>query len=620
MSGSKKKSDSEKGSTSLADQMKNSMRFEEDDPRVLRLGSPVSTLRSRMSSSNTRSTSGSSASVSGRNVSSSTSSGSRKIKIVPAGNICPSGNVITGMRCKPERTVLSDNEMIPGMYGYGSIMPGGAMSKTRRVAGSASPESSGVASSSKDNPEELNTKANEIYKKGNFAEALSLYDKAIAIFPGDGRFHCNRAAALMGLKRIMEAVKECEEAIRLSPTYVRAHQRLGSLLLCLGQVENAREQLFSLGQKPDHATLQKLQAVAEHISKCTDARRLEDWTTMLKEAEAATTSGADASPQLFACQAEAHLKLHQLKDAELWIYKARMYEPSATACQSKFFGMLSEAYIFFVQAQIDSTLGKFDDACTAIERAARIDLQSAEVTGKLKNMRVVGKARTIGNEHYWSKRYGQACTAYGEGLLLDSSNSVLYYNRANCWFKLGEWEKSLADSNRALLFRPQYTKALFRKAASNIKLERWADAVRDYEILRQELPNNEEVAENLSHAQAELRKSRREGNGKVELVSDLEKFQAAIASGASVVHFDELSNPECTWMSYVMDTLSAKYRSVTFLKVDVKQSPAIATAEKITAVPRFKLYKDGSRVVDTVTATPDLLEFLIKNTLFDPPI
>uniref|UniRef100_M1BX12 Small glutamine-rich tetratricopeptide repeat-containing protein A n=1 Tax=Solanum tuberosum TaxID=4113 RepID=M1BX12_SOLTU len=411
------------------------------------------------------------------------------------------------MRSKPERTVLNDNEMIPGMYGYGSIMPGGAMPKTRRVAGSASPESSGVASSSKDNPEELNTQANEIYKKGNFAEALSLYDKAIAISPGDGRFHCTRAAALMGLKRIIEAAKECEEAIRLSPTYVRAHQRLGSLLLWLYRKLRVKCAIFGY---------------LCHL----------DWTTTLQETEAATTSGADSSPQLFACQAEAHLKLHQLKDAELWIYKARTYEPSATARQSNFFGMLSEAYVFFVQAQIDSTLGKFDDACIAIERAARIDLQSAEVTGKLKNMRLVGKARTLGNEHFHSKRYAQDCSAYGEGLLLDSSNSILYYNRANCWFKLGEFEKSLADSNHALLIRPQYTKALFRKATSNIK-----------------------------------------GN-------DL-------------------------FFCFL-------------LKVDVKQSPAIATAEKITVVPTFTLYKDGSCVVDTVTATPDLLEFLIKNTLFDP--
>ncbi|XP_049353226.1 TPR repeat-containing thioredoxin TTL1-like [Solanum verrucosum] len=522
MSGSNKKSVYEVGSSSLADEMKNSLKFEEDDER--------------------RRNSGKSASVSGQNVS------------YPV-------------------------ELTPG---------------------------------------ELNIKGHDYFVKGDYKEALSFFDKAIASWPGNGPLHCNRAAALIGLMRYTEARKEFEEAIRLAPTYVQPRKPLGLLLLCLGQVENAREHLFSLGQKPDQATLQKLQAVAEHINKCTDARKLEDWTTMLKEAKAATTSGADSSPQLCACQAEASLKLHQLKDAEMWIYKARMYEPSATASQSKFFGMLSEAYIYFVQAQIDSALGKFDDARTAIERAARIDLQSAEVTDKLKNMRLVGKARILGNEHFHSKRYAQACTAYGEGLLLDSSNSVLYYNRANCCFKLGEWEKSLADSNRALLFRPQYTKALYLKAASNIKLERWADAVRDYEILRQELPNNEEVAENLSHARVELKKSHREGDGKVELVSDVEKFQAVIASGESVVYFNELSNPECIWMSSVMDTLSVKYRSVIFLKVDVEQSPAIAAAENITAVPKFNLYKDGSRVMDKGTATSGELELLIKDTLIDP--
>ncbi|XP_027768425.1 TPR repeat-containing thioredoxin TTL4-like isoform X2 [Solanum pennellii] len=416
----------------------------------------------------------------------------------------------------------NDIEMIAEIYGYGSIMPFGAMQRT--------------------NAEELNTQENEI--KG------------------------------------------------------------------LGQVENARK-----GQKPDEA---KLQAVEEHMSKCADARRSKNWMTMRKAAEA-TTCEADASPKLFACRAEAHLKLYQLKDAELWIRKARTYELSATECRSKIFGMLSEAYILFVQAQIDSSLGKFDDACIAIERAAQIDIQSAEITGKLKNMRLVDKARTHGNEHFNSKRYGQACRVYGEGLFLDSSNSVLYHNRANCWFKLGEWEESRADSIRALLIRPQYTKALYRKAASSIKLERWADAVRDYEFLRQQLPSNKVVAENLSHARAELRKSRRKGNFMVELVSDLDKFRAAIASGQSVVYFDELSNPESTWMSYIMDTLNAKYPLVTFLEVDVKQSPAIATAEKIKVAPRFKLYNNGSRVAETVVLTPDLLELLIKNTLVLPP-
>ncbi|KAH0719786.1 hypothetical protein KY284_004816 [Solanum tuberosum] len=602
--------------TPLADRMKNSLRFDEakrhDDPRILKLGS---TLRTRMSCSTTGSSGRSVSSSDTRKSGSGSGSSSSRVEIVPAGNICPSGKVITGMRSKPVRTVLSDNEMIPGMYGYGSIMPAGATPRARRVSGSGSPESSW-----KINSEELKVKGNENYKKGNFLEALYFYDKAIAISPGDGRLHCNRAAALMGLKRITEAVKECEEAIRLAPTYVRAHQRLGSLLLILGQVENARKCLFSLDQIPEEAELHKLETVENHINKCSEARRLGDWTSVLKEAEAATSRGAEASAQLFACQAEAHLKLHQLTDAELWMYKARMYEASARAYKSKLFGMISEAYIFFVQAQIENTLGKFDNACAAIERAAQVDLQSAEVIGLLKNMRLVGRARSLGNELFKSGRYIEACSAYGEGLSRDSLNLILYCNRATCWYKLEQWEKSLDDCNHALLIQPHYTKALFQKAASNVKLERWADAVRDYEILRQELPNDRELAEFLFHCRVELKKSQGEDVqnmtfvGKVDLVLDLDKFHTAITSYAtSVILFKEASNEQCKQMSLVMDTLSTKYRSVSFLEVDVEQSPAIAAAENITTLPTFKMYRYGRLVMELYIPNPKVLEDLIRH-------
>jgi Flp pilus assembly protein TadD len=80
-------------------------------------------------------------------------------------------------------------------------------------------------------PEEVKRTGNEMYKKGCFGEALGLYDKAIALAPGNAAYRSNRAAALMGLGRVVEAVKECEEAVRLDPNYWRAHQRLGVLLI-----------------------------------------------------------------------------------------------------------------------------------------------------------------------------------------------------------------------------------------------------------------------------------------------------------------------------------------------------------------------------------------------------
>ncbi|XP_027768253.1 TPR repeat-containing thioredoxin TTL1-like [Solanum pennellii] len=514
MSGSKKKSDSEKGSSSLPDQMKN----KEGDPRMPKLGS-----------SNTRSTSGSSPSGSGRSVSSSSS------------------------------TVL-ENEFAKNGY--------------------------------------------ICLDDGKYEEALQSFNSGIALFPKNSTLHCSRAAAFCGLNRYKDALKDYHESIRIATNCVQPRQRLGLLLLSLGEVETARSHLVFQGNRPDEVTSLKLKEVTKHIRRCTEARKRQDWCAMLKEAMEATTSGAVVSSKLFACQTEAHLKLRQVNEARFCLLKAWKYDPSAaTYNKSKIFGFSSEAYIFYVVALYNVALGQFDTARSAIGKASQLDPENAEVFA----LREITSGITL----FRAGRYEEACSVYDEALATDSMNSFLYCARAACWSKLGEWEKSLADSNQALSILPDNIKALSRRAMSNLKLERWASTVRDFEILQEELPCDEEVAANLSHARVELH--REAPDGKVELVSDVEKFQAVIASGESVVYFNELSNPECAWMSSVMDTLSAKYPSVIFLKVVVEQSRA--AAENITTLPRFRLYKDGSRVG---TATLDVLEIMIKDNLIDP--
>jgi tetratricopeptide (TPR) repeat protein len=111
-----------------------------------------------------------------------------------------------------------------GHYGHGSIM-------RSRSGGVAAPEEDAAvrrALSSAD-PEELKRAGNEQYKKGYFEEALRLYDHALALCPDNAACRGNRAAALTGLRRFGEAIKECEEAVRIDPSYGRAHQRLASL-------------------------------------------------------------------------------------------------------------------------------------------------------------------------------------------------------------------------------------------------------------------------------------------------------------------------------------------------------------------------------------------------------
>lgn len=168
---------------------------------------------------------------------SSSSASSPITNILPAGNIFPSGKI--GKTTMMNRSGARADTLGSGTgnYGHGNIVRGGT-----GVASSGKPMEAAVCNGvdpaarramlSAD-PEEVKCVGNEQYRKGNFAEALKLYDRAIALCPDSAVCRSNRAAALTGLRRLGEAVKECEEALVLDPAFGRAHQRLASLLIRL---------------------------------------------------------------------------------------------------------------------------------------------------------------------------------------------------------------------------------------------------------------------------------------------------------------------------------------------------------------------------------------------------
>ncbi|KAL5997899.1 hypothetical protein ACLOJK_008833 [Asimina triloba] len=549
---------------------------------------------------------------------------------LPSGNICPSGKI--GKMGIASKSSARSDVLGSGMgnYGHGSVIRGTSSGKfggepanavgNIYSAGESMMVKKAMASS---DFEDVKRTGNEQYKRGHFAEALCLYDRAIAISPDNAAGRSNRAAALMGLGRLGEAVRECEEAVKLDPGYGRAHQRLASLHLRLGQVESARKHLYS-GQMPDPVDVQKLHAVERYLIKCTDARKIGDWKSALREADAAIAAGADSAQQLFALRAEAFLKLRQLEEADSALSNIPKFEISTrTRSQSKFFGMIFDSYTFFVQAQVEMALGRFENAVVAAEKASQIDPHNIEVAVLLHKVRSVAKARNHGNDLFNSGKFAEACSAYGEGLKFDVSNPVLHCNRAACRFKLGQWELSIGDCNEALKIHPRYTKALLRRAASNDKLGRWAESVVDYELLAKELPRDKEVAEALFHSQVALKKCRGEDvsnmnfGGEVEEISCVEQFRAAISSsGISVIHFMMASNHQCEQISPFVDMLCVRYPSVNFYKVDIKQSMAVANVENVKIAPTFKIYKNGARVKEMICPSQQVLELSVKNYSF----
>ena len=115
-------------------------------------------------------------------------------------------------------------------------------------------------------------------------------------------------------------------------------------------------------------------------------------------------------------------------------------------------------------------VGRFEDALEAAQRAVRLDFNSREANKVIRKARAVNAARAKGNELFKASRFSEACIAYGEGLEHDPYNSILLCNRAACRSKLGQFERAVEDCTTALNLRPSYTKARFRRADCNAKV------------------------------------------------------------------------------------------------------------------------------------------------------
>ncbi|CAN1177440.1 Inactive TPR repeat-containing thioredoxin TTL3 [Linum perenne] len=359
------------------------------------------------------------------------------------------------------------------------------------------------ALSTRMDPEQLKIMGNEDYKNGNFAEALALYEAAIAIDPTKASYRSNKSAALTALGRILDAVFECREAIRIEPNYHRAHHRLANLYLRLGDVEKSIYHYKHAGPEADHVDISKAKALQLYLNKCTEARRMRDWNTLIKETDAAISSGADSAPHIYALQAEALMKQNKHQEADEAMNRSPNID--ADTC-TKFFGPIGSANIFTVRSQVDMAMGRFDEALAVAQRATILDSNNREANTAMRKARAVATARGKGNQLFKAGKFQEASAAYGEGLVHDPHNSVLLCNRAACLSKLGQFQKAVEDCTSALNVRPAYAKARLRRADCYSKLENWEASKADYEILHKKSPNDEEVSQRLLEVKARMRK------------------------------------------------------------------------------------------------------------------
>ncbi|KAF3784164.1 Inactive TPR repeat-containing thioredoxin [Nymphaea thermarum] len=473
------------------------------------------------------------------------------------------------------------------------------------------------------NPEELKEAGNEEYKNGRFAEALALYDRAIVLDPTCASYHSNKSAALIGLGRLLDAVSECKEAIRLEPTYTRAHHRLATLYFRLGVTDKSLFHYKQAGNETNPKEIKQVQALQTLLTKCTEARKSRDYQTLLKETAAAIDDGADAAPLLFASQAEALLRLHRHEEADKALSSGPQF---AVEAATEFFGAASNACMLLIRAQVDLASGRFENAVSSAQLAATLDPSNKEIALFARKAQTVAATRLNGNELFKSSNFHEACAAYSEGLEHEPMNAILLCNRAACRSKLRQLEKAIEDCNASLKLRPNYSKARLRRADCNAKLGRWEASIKDYEALLKESPDDAELLEGLADAKQQLEKQAvatgekpTEEDGSQEpddliVISNADDYREFVRSpaGLYVAFFCSKSSEPSKQILPFVQQLSKRHQSIHFLKVDIEESPVLAKWERVSSVPAFKIYKNGNKVKDIAGANQQLLESSVK--------
>jgi len=140
------------------------------------------------------------------------------------------------------------------------------------------------------NPElslEAKNKGNECFKLGQVPEAIQHYTEAIRRSPNDHVLYSNRAAAYTKLGEYPLGIRDCDKAIELCPTFVKAYTRKGHLQFFLKQYHKCLE-TYDQGLKLEPENAELIEGVKRTIEAINRRQDLEGEEAE-KEASAAAS-------------------------------------------------------------------------------------------------------------------------------------------------------------------------------------------------------------------------------------------------------------------------------------------------------------------------------------------
>lgn len=146
-------------------------------------------------------------------------------------------------------------------------------------------------------------------------------------------------------------------------------------------------------------------------------------------------------------------------------------------------------------SSVDGTVNPVESVQPEPERAPEAEERS----------RLAQAKREQGNELFRASDFMQAAAEYSMALELDPSLDPVWANRSQCWLRMGDHDKALADAVRCTEVNPLNSKGWFRKGMAYHAMERYIDAVPALLEAEKIEPKNKQIQDAIKMAQLKAR-------------------------------------------------------------------------------------------------------------------
>ncbi|EPS62530.1 hypothetical protein M569_12257, partial [Genlisea aurea] len=367
-------------------------------------------------------------------------------------------------------------------------------------------------------------RGNLSYNAGKLSEAEEHYSMGINAVSCDSIRGCvmkplllcysNRAATRMSLKRMMEAIEDCEKASELEPTFLKATLRAGNCYLVLGDVESAVQCYTKcLGSETDvHLDRRLIIEAADGLQKAKKVAESSDQAAKLLN-EGTKNSALNAvicieKALSTSCFSECLLEMKGEALCILWRFDEMIRLCEQTLHVAKLNvkvddrlgdhgGKCTRADLWRWNLQIKAYyhLGRFDMALDLIKKLESMPIKplklknvtqrsSVEIASVIQELL---RLKSSGNESFKSGRYNEAIEYYTAAVSKSYESrrfmAICLCNRAAAYQSLNQFADAILDCSLAIALDEKYHKALSRRAMLHEMIRDYEQSASDLQIL-----------------------------------------------------------------------------------------------------------------------------------------